>query len=186
MGCVCYFGIGIESQKEYGLELLKSAADAGDVYSQIALFEIFDKNEEKNKALELLELLVEEDPSYIVKLSNRYLDGNGCEISEENDRKAFDLLKRLEKSDNEVAINNLAWMYKTGRGCEIDYSKARTLFEKSAELGSATSYRHLGDIYLERLGVDVNKTTAIQYYQTAAKMGNEKAKAKLDELGGEV
>ena len=187
MGSVCYYGIGIEPRKGLGLKLLEDASLQGDVFSKKALLEIYTKSStelEQKKALQLLEEIIVEDSSFAVQLANMYIDGVGCEKSEENDKKAFSILFAMKESDDRSAINNLAWMYKVGRGCKIDYLEARKLFEKSAKMGSAASYCHLGDIYTEGLGVERDLAKALEYYKTASSMGNKKAKKTCEELDG--
>lgn len=76
-----------------------------------------------------------------------------CAICEENDKKAFYLLKELAPKDNSTANNNLAWMYESGRGYEVDYCEARRLYEKAANLGSSSANWHLGKMYEKGLGV---------------------------------
>lgn len=185
MGNVCYYGIGLESKKEYGLSLLKQASDNGDFFSQRALFEIYDEMDQpgsKEKSLSLLEGLFNMDNSYAVKLANRYIDGIGCEKNAENDKKAFDILCTMETSDDEVAINNLAWMLKTGKGCQENYKKAKMLFERSAEMGCISSFYHLGTIFEEGLGVQKDRAKAISYYQLAAERGHKKALEKINTM----
>lgn len=182
MGCVCFYGLDIEARTEIGLDLIKNSAYLGDIDSQKLLFDIFDSDEkftDKTKALFWLEKIAKHDTYFLVILANWYLDGIGCDCSTVGDEKAFALLSTLELSDDYTAINNLAWLYKTGRGCEQDYKKAKELFERSAEMGSASSYYNLGTIYEKGLGVDINLDTAKKMYEIASEKGNQKAKERL-------
>lgn len=188
MGCACFYGYDIEPRKESGLNLIKSSACLEDKDAQRLLFNIYDADEDfidKTQALFWLEKIACYDTSVIVDLENRYIYGIGCEQSLENDKKAFNLLSLLEGSDDSIAINNLAWLYEKGRGCEQDYTKAKVLYERSASLGSYVSKYHLGVIYEEGFGVDKNIDEAISYYKAAAESGYEKAELKLETLRAE-
>lgn len=185
IGCACFFGYEIETRKEVGLNLIKSSAYLGHDDSERVLFEVFDSDidyGDKTKALFWLEKIAANDESYLVKLANWYLDGIGCEQSKDNDKKAFACLSSLEQSDNRSAINNLAWLYKDGRGCELNYGKAIELFERAAEMDCRTSYYHLGTMYETGLGVDEDLSLAKKMYKTAAEKGHKKAKERLDNL----
>ncbi len=185
MGCAAFFGYDMRERKDIGLQLLSKASGLGDLDAQRALFEIYDADEQyeyKQKALYWLEKVAAFDSSEIVTIANRYLDGIGCDVSQENDIKAFNALSLLENSDNEVAINNLAWMMKLGRGCEQDYKKARLLFESAAEKGCCSSFYHLGTMYEDGLGVEADREHAINLYTEASERGSKKAIERLEML----
>lgn len=122
------------------------------------------------------EKLSDIDDDTAVKLANYYLGGKGCVVGPESDAKALALLKRtVETYENGTAYNNLAWMYKKGRGCENpDYAQALILFEKAAELECASAFYHLGDIYEHGLSVEPDRKKAWAYYQKGAELGNQK------------
>lgn len=185
LGCATFFGYGMRARKSVGLKLLIKASDLGDFDAQKALFEIYDideQYEDKQKALFWLEKVVAFDFSEIVTLANRYIDGIGCEVSRENDMKAYNALSKLEDSDNCVAINNLAWMIKLGRGCERDYKKAKFLFECAAKKGCSSSIYHLGTMYEEGLGVEVDVEYAMELYTAASERGSKKAIERLEKI----
>lgn len=130
MGYACFFGYGMKQRKEQGLKLILRSAELGDIDAQKNMSDICDSDEmymDKAQALYWLEKVAVFDESVRVDLANRYIDGIGCECSFENDCCAFEWLSTLRASDNRTAINNLAWMYKVGRGCEQDYLKAKCL-----------------------------------------------------------
>ncbi len=185
MGCACLYEYGIETRKEVGIDLIKNSAYLGDYDSEQLLFDIFDSDEEyvdKTKALIWLEKIASHDESALIKLANRYIDGIGCEQSAVNDKKAFECLSSLEESDNRSAINNLAWLYKEGRGCEVNYSRAKALFERAAKMDCTASYYHLGTMYEEGLGTDTDLSLAKKMYTIAAEKGHKKASERLEGL----
>ena len=114
------------------------------------------------------------------RLANRLLDGIGCEISDDNDRLAFDLLEKASEEDDMIAKHNLAWMYKSGRGCNLDYAVALQLFQEAQR---PNSYFYIGDMYEHGLGLPVDMETAIDYYRKGAEEGSELAEQRLSELG---
>lgn len=182
LGHVCYYGIDVERHRSYGLKLLVEASLAGDIYSQKTVFDIYDTDNEygdKIKALYWLEKVAEFDEDVYVDLANRYIDGVGCEICKQNDKKAFDLLQKSSETGNKTAQNNLAWMYKNGRGCETNYSIALQLFKGA---GTASSFYNLGRMFEEGLGVKVDLDKAIEYYKQGAENGSAKAEKRLHEL----
>lgn len=185
IGSVYYFGIGIRKRKQKGLDLLLEAGYCGNIYAQYTLFEIFDIDNvyiDKKEATQWLEIISKSTTSVYTKLSNRLLDGVGCEVSEENDRYAFSLLQKAALELDKTAINNLGWMYKVGRGCTINYERALELFDKAASLGNGTSFFHLGNMYEKGLGVKIDIDKAKEYYSLAIEMGNEKAKQYLENI----
>lgn len=182
MGCACFFGYGMKQRKEVGLKLLLRSAELGDIDAQKTMSDIYDFDEmymDKAQALYWLEKVAAFDESVRVDLANRYIDGIGCQCSLENDCRAFEWLSTLQASDNRTAINNLAWMYKVGRGCEQDYLKAKCLFEHSADMDCAASYYHLGTMYEDGLGVDKDVEHAMNLYKLAADRGSKKAQERL-------
>lgn len=185
MGCACFYGYGIETRKEVGIDLIKKSAYLGDYDSEQLLFDIFDSDEEyvdKTKALFWLEKIAIHDESSLVKLANWYIDGIGCIQSNDNDKKAFACLSSLEHSDNRSAVNNLAWLYKEGRGCEVNYDRAKELFERAAKLDCTASYYHLGTMYEEGLGIDADFSLAKEMYIIAAEKGHKKASERLKDI----
>ena len=185
MGCACFYGYDIEVRKEVGIDLIKNSAYLGDYDSEQLLFDIFDSDEEyvdKTKALFWLEKIATHDESALIKLANWYIEGIGCEQSNDNDKKAFACLSTLEHADKRTAINNLGWLYKVGRGCEQNYSKAKDLFECAADMDCASSYYHLGTMYEEGLGVAVDINMAKRMYEIAVEKGHKKSAERLENL----
>lgn len=185
LGVSCFMGLDFPKRKDFGLKLIVDSATRGCKGAQRVAFHIFDSEEgyiDKEKALVWLEKIIEFDSNVAVNLANRYIDGVGTPCCEENDKKAYSILSSKEDSFDRTAVNNLGWLYKNGRGCEKDYTKARLLFERAAEMGCATSFYHLGDIFENGLGVDANIELSKKLYEEAAKMDNSKAKERLKNL----
>lgn len=183
MGCIYFFGFGISPNKPQGIEFLVEAAHLGNEMAVDALFKISDYDPEfkdKQQALIWLKAVEKFDSSVDNELANRLLDGIGCEINEDNDLQAFELFKKAAASGNKTAIHNLGWMYKEGRGCEVDYEIARKLFEEAEK---PNSFYHLGDMNEKGLGCATDLDRAIEYYKKGAENGSKKARNRLEELG---
>ena len=61
----------------------------------------------------------------------------------------------IEKAANQnhpIALRNLGVLYKYGIGCELNYNKARSAFEKASKLGNDKATYSLGYLYLKGLG----------------------------------
>lgn len=185
VACIYYFGMAVLQDKTEGLKLLLKANELGNRIAALTLFNIYNSDTElknQEKALKWLKKAEEYDSNLTVELANRLLDGNGCEVCEENDKLAFTLLQKACCNNDATALNNLGWLLKNGRGCTVDYEKAHKLFEEAAKSGKASPLYHLGDMYENGLGVPKSFETAIDYYQRAAEKGDMKAKNKLKEL----
>lgn len=181
-GCTLFFGYNILPNKKDGIKYLHLAADMKNKQAIYTLYKIYDLDEEygnKKEALKWLKLIEEFGDSYQVKLANWLIDGIGCECCEQNDKQAFDILQKASQSGNKTAIHNLAWVYKEGRGCDIDYKKAEELFKKASR---PNSFYYLGDIYENGLDVTKNMEKALEYYKLGAERGSQIAIKHLKEI----
>ena len=125
---------------------------------------------------------VTNDTVVLNRLANQLLDGEGRFIRcEENDKIAFILFKRASDAGNLTARHNLGWMYKNGRGCEVNYEVARKLFE---EAGKPNSFAYLGEMYEKGLGVPVDYVYALKNYKKGADEGSKKAQKRLENIQG--
>lgn len=71
---------------------------------------------------------------------------------EGNVEKGFQLIKKAAKQKHPVALENLGVLYKYGRGCKLNYNKARRVFKKASKLGNHKASYSLGYLYLKGLG----------------------------------
>lgn len=178
-------GLGVSKNIKKALVYYESAVNIGDKEAMYELYSLYDSDteyENKEKALKWLKAIAKIDDSYQVKLANWLIDGIGCECCERNDKQAFDILQKASQSGNKTAIHNLAWLYKKGRGCDIDYKKAEELFKKAS---IKNSFYFLGDIYENGLGVTKNMEKALEYYKLGAERGSQIAIKHLKEMKSE-
>ncbi|WP_299110228.1 tetratricopeptide repeat protein, partial [uncultured Tenacibaculum sp.] len=68
----------------------------------------------------------------------QYLLGSIYDLqkTEENYAKAFELYRASSEQENALAMTSLGVLYKYGRGCKLNYNKARKWFKKAAKLGN--------------------------------------------------
>ncbi|REH56161.1 hypothetical protein C7448_101194 [Tenacibaculum gallaicum] len=123
--------------------------------------ELFTKD--KQKAIEYLTPCVEtENPVAQLMMGRVLLE----EATEESYTKAFKLIKAAAKQDNAIAATDLGILYKYGRGCKLNYNKARKWFEKGFELGSTKAAYLLGYLYLKGFGnIQQDYTKAISWFE---------------------
>ena len=74
---------------------------------------------------------------------------------------------------------DLASKYLNGKGVELNYEKARQLYIKAAESGSARAQNELGIIYVEGKGVERNCSESVKWFNKAVKQNYSKAKYNL-------
>lgn len=84
---------------------------------------------------------------------------------------ALECYKKEAAEGNEIAINNVAYMYENGVGTNVDYATAVVWYEKAAELGSDTAMYNLGNLYASGLGVEIDYEVAAQWYEKSAEAG---------------
>ncbi|KAI4446445.1 Secretory immunoglobulin A-binding protein EsiB [Eubacterium plexicaudatum ASF492] len=179
-------GLGVPKDIKKALEYYEAAYSAGHQGAIYYLFDIYDSDTEygnKEDALKWLKTIEKIDNSFQAEFAYRLIDGIGCTCSEQNDGQAFELLKKASQSGNKTAIHNMAWLYKKGRGCDINYQKAKELFEEASR---PHSFYHLGDMYENGLGVTKDMEKAIEYYKIGAEKGSESAINRLQELNENV
>ena len=77
---------------------------------------------------------------------------------------------------------NLGLLYTDGQGVARDYGKAREWYEKAAAKDHASAMFNLGWLYENGRGVTQDYINARGWYEKAAEKGDERAKAKLEQL----
>ncbi|MDO6676486.1 T9SS type A sorting domain-containing protein [Tenacibaculum sp. 1_MG-2023] len=123
--------------------------------------ELFTKD--KQKAIEYLTPCVEtENPVAQLMMGRILLE----EATEESYTKAIKLIKAAAKQDNAIAATDLGILYKYGRGCKLNYNKARKWFEKGFELGNTKAAYLLGYLYLKGFGnIQQDYTKAVSWFE---------------------
>jgi TPR repeat protein len=79
-------------------------------------------------------------------------------------------------------MNNLADLYRYGRGVAPDLPAAANWYLKAAKLGLASAMNSLGELSEAGTGVPQNYQTAKNWYKKAADLGNADAMGNLGAL----
>ncbi len=115
------------------------------------------------KSVRLLEPCVEKGFDKAQILMGRLYQ---AQKTKEGDKKAFDLFKKAAQQSNAVAMADLGVLYKYGRGCKLNFNKARKWFKKSAELGNNKAAYSLGYLYLKGFGsIEQDYTKAVKWFK---------------------
>ena len=110
-----------------------------------------------------------------------YQQGYGTTQSHDEALKWFN---RAAEREDPGAYNNLGFMYQKGYGVKADPKKAFEWYEKAADARHPTGTFNAGYCHANGIGTPRNVVKAREYYKKAAEMGNERAKAELQKLGG--
>ena len=81
---------------------------------------------------------------------------------------------------NDTAMSNLGYIYMYGRDVQIDYTIAFAFFRLSAEKGNIEATYKLGNLYQSGKGVEKNIELALEYYDKALKLIDDKGVKKED------
>jgi len=79
----------------------------------------------------------------------------------------------LQKSVDMGCLTGIIYLgmkYNMGIGVEINYEKAKELFEKAVNRGSPRAMEHLGGMYINGKGVEINYSKAIELFTKAVEL----------------
>ena len=115
------------------------------------------------KAIEYLKPCLEvKNPNAQLIMGHLFLNSS----QEGSIEKGFQLIKKAAKQKHPVALENLGVLYKYGRGCNLNYNKARRSFKKASKLGNHKATYSLGYLYLKGLGnTKQDYKKAIKWFQ---------------------
>lgn len=81
-------------------------------------------------------------------------------------KKAFEIFEKLAKEGNSIACTDLGVLYKYGRGCDLNFNKARKWFLKGSLLGNDKANYALGYLYLKGFGnIKQDYPKAIKWFE---------------------
>lgn len=84
----------------------------------------------------------------------------------ESHEKAFRFLKKAARQGNDIAMTDLATLYKYGKGTPQKFTKARSWYKKAYELGNNKAAYSLGYMHLKGFGdLDQNYTKAVRWFE---------------------
>lgn len=149
LGCLYYYGQGVEEDKDRGKELWQSVIDQGYVEGYLGTGVVLRDKGEYEAALEdYTKVLEGTEQIFIADAMNNigymYQYGEGVEpdyaLAMEWYEKAADL-------GNAGAMNNIGCMYIRGYGVEQNYVAALAWFEKAVDLGNAGAIKWVEYMY---------------------------------------
>lgn len=191
-GGMLLFGWKIAEHTQLGIRFLERSYSKGNINALFDLFNYYVENDAANERYQYIckygndILKITDDIKELIGLSNTLFDlePHGTNETDSLAREALNKVLTIDCTHS-TALNNLAWSYKKGKGCETDYEKATSLFEKAAEFGCLTSLYHLGDLYYRGLGQKQNIELASQYWKKGAELGNSKCIKAIGELASD-
>lgn len=192
IGGALLFGWKIAEHAQLGIRFLERSYKKGNVDALYDLYNYYVENNAANERCQNIYkygkmiLEIADDIKSLIELSDSLFDFtlHGTTETDKLARKALHKVLAID-CNHAAALNNLAWSYKNGRGCEPDYEKAIKLFERAAELGNSHSLYHLGDIYNKGLGTKQNVRLALDYWEKGAGLGDSKCAEALEEVASE-
>src|SRR6266542_3899463 len=114
-------------------------------------------------------------------ISHNEIDQSEKEINED-ERKAFEITKKLADKGNLEAQYKLALLYEKGDGIEYDLEKTFYYYQKAAENGFNMAQNDLAICYENGKGTKKNLEKAFCWYNRAAKNDLETAQYNLGNL----
>ena len=196
-----YNGEGVEQNYVEAFKRFSKAAKQGDLEAQHYLGVLYFKGEgiEQNyaEAFKWISKAAEAGHSGAQSnLGNMYYDGEGVE---QNYAEAFEWYSRAADKGNGIAMYQLGVMYRNGEGTYKDYNKALKWFRDltGARTHSFSAWLemypvlhdeicnaafNIGEMYRNGEGVMQSYTTALEWYNKAAKKGHEKSQNAIKEI----
>ncbi|SOS48753.1 conserved exported hypothetical protein [Tenacibaculum dicentrarchi] len=120
-------------------------------------------NKDINKSKEYLK------PCIAIGNANAQLLMGRIYLSEEDEdkyREAFKLIKASAKQGNAIAATDLGILYKNGKGCKLNYNKARKWLKKGHDLGNNKATYSLGYLYLKGFGnINQDYKKAVKWFK---------------------
>ena len=168
-----------DEYEDLGLSLIKKAANEGHIDAKFYIADIYDDNEEYDKAFPIYQELAKQDYTLgYAKLGIYYYNGY---YVEKDKTKAVKYLKEcegitLEEDEESVraqAMDLLGDCYYYGEGIEKNLKRSFECYLNAAEAGNVSAQNDVGYAYENGEGVDKDLSKAAQWYQKAANNGNK-------------
>lgn len=174
-----------DEYEDLGMSLLQRAAKEGDIDAKFHIADIYDENEEYDKAF----------PIYQELADNGYVYGNaqvglyyfyGYYVDKDKS-KAVEYFKECEEytlGDNyegirAQAMDLLGDCYYYGDGIEKDFKRSFECYLNAAEAGNNSAQCNVAYAYEMGEGTEKNPTKAVEWYQKSADNGNKHAMRNL-------
>lgn len=125
---------------------------------------------------ESLEAALQREDAEALYIEGRYQEKHG------NYKEALIRYKEAACRDSLRGMCSLALLYYRGQGEKRDYKKAKKYWEYCCDREHRGSHYWLGILLLDELYPENDKENALEHLKTAADMGSERAKKKLENM----
>ena len=180
----CYeYGTGVKQDKDEALKYYRLAAETGNPSSQMALGKIYLNGtmveEDDNEGVRWIKMAAEQNYSEALNLL-AVMHFNGTVVQQDKSM-AFKYIDKAVQYDssNVSAINNLAYLYKTGEGVNANYQSAINFYllaVKNDPTQAESNYYSIAMLYYEGgEGISRDAEKCIDFMQKAANNGNDAA-----------
>lgn len=173
-----------EAQKR-GLDMLKQAADAGQVAAAVRLAEIYlsgaGVDPDVKQALHYYGVgLVSGNAGAMLSVGDALRTGTNQLAA--NPKVAMDLFQRAADGGDKGASRRIASMYLNGEAVGKDVTRAMQMLTDLANAGDAQSYVELGDLYRNGIYVAADLPKAVEFYNKAVALDFTAGKTRLAAL----
>ena len=158
LGYMYELGQGVSQDYGKAKELFEQSANLGNTDAMYNLGYMYEYGEGVSQDYEEAKKWYEKAHKEGVEDVEKSLDRINKKIEEEqknnNDKisyykdKSIEELEELVKQNDDKAMNELGRRYSDGEGVEKNLEKAKSLFQKSSQLGNPDAMTNLGQIYL--------------------------------------
>ncbi|MFZ4401311.1 MAG: protein kinase domain-containing protein [Bacteroidales bacterium] len=183
----CYFnGLGVEKNTDEAVKWLTKSADLGHPYALLSLGVLYLKGEDVEKNVDKGIGLIKQaaNQNYSAAFSKLgYLYFMGDVVQKDNNLSYIYTQKAVDfDNDNVIAMENLAYDYKNGIGCDKNFEKAKNYYLRAVENDSirTDNYIKVAILYLEGgYGLIKSEDDFIRYCEIAENKGNFSASESL-------
>lgn len=160
----------------------KIKADAGDADAQVFVGMLYSMGmgvpqDDVEAAKWILKAALQGNEMAIGMMGATYEKGMGVPVDKAEALRWFTKAAGCNPKFPETRMfaEKVATWYRDGIGTDKNYDKARTWYNKAAELGSASAYYQIGLLIKNGDGVLADPAAAIIYFERAAGMGDREA-----------
>lgn len=185
LGYLYETGKGVALDRVQAAEHYRRGVDMGNYLAVTRLGFLYQTGRgvtrDEYKAVELYKQGVDHgQPLAMVRLGQMYNLGEGG-VSLDH-AKALALIRESVRYNLAGGFAFLGFMYENGWEVKKDYSEARKLYEKAADLEAPFAELRLGIMYRDGLGVSRDRQKSMYWLERAAKKGEDKAAMILERM----
>jgi len=187
LGCLYYFGLGVETDQKRAVYYMKLSADKGFSNAQFNLGACYENgtgtSEDKAAAIKYYRMAaVQGNIDGLYSLGLCYKNGYGEVAKNSLEALAYFVQAATQNGGSVEAQNWLGWFYEKGEIVTKNESEAVRWYQLSADKENAYGLYRLGLCYKNGVGVTTNTEMAKKYIQLSATLGNKDAMGALSEF----